>query len=97
MNYQWYQFKDGVYLSWRTPYDPEKATNEYSKSNKMCPDIEGFIMNPKPTRVKKKSFKLGSSLGKKSQKDLVKGKYHSMYAQVFLSKVYAPYVESIIV
>ena len=78
-------------MSWRTPYDPEKATNEYSKSNKMCPDIEGFIMNPKPTRVKKESFKLGSSLGKKSQKDLVKGKY---ICAGFFSK--APYAESII-
>ena len=56
MDYQWYQFKYGVYLSWRTPNNPKKATNEYSKANKMCPDIEGFIMNPKPTRVKKGDF-----------------------------------------
>ena len=46
-------------MSWRTPYDPEKATNEYSKANKMCPDIEGFIVNPKPTRVKKVLLNLG--------------------------------------
>ena len=81
LNYQWYQFKHGVYLSWRTPYDPEKATNEYSKSNKMCPDIEGFIMNPKPTRVKKRLL----NFRKKSQ-----------VCAGFFSTVYAPYVESII-
>ena len=45
-------------MSWRAPYDPEKATNEDSKANKMCPDVEGFIMNPKPARVKKRLFNL---------------------------------------
>ena len=55
-------------MSWRTPYDPEKATNEYSKSNKMCPDIEGFIMNPKPTRVKRGLLNLDLLLGKKISK-----------------------------
>ena len=62
-------------MSWRTPYDPEKATNEYSKANKVCPDIEGFIMNPKPTRVKKRLLNLTFLWEKKSQKELVKEKY----------------------
>ena len=65
-------------MSWRTPYDPEKATNEYSKTNKMCPDIEGFIMNPKPTRVKKRLLNLALLKEKKSLKDLVEGKYAQM-------------------
>ena len=85
MNYQWYQFKYGVYLSWRTPYDPEKATKEYSKANKMCPDIEGFIMNPEPTRIKKILLNL-ALLWEKI--DIVKKKY--ICKELFFSTVYAP-------